>query len=190
MRKGFTLVRTLLRKNLASVQHGFTLVELLIVIALISSLAGLFVGGFRSSQAKGRDVKRKSDLKEIANALELLASDYHKYPDDSNGVIKACPFDPSGGTSTDCAWGVGSLTDGATIYLKTLPKDPDSNLSYFYRIVASSGNQKFQIFTHLENSKDKDCIGGDCASPAGISYFCGSSICNFAVTSSNTDYSE
>ena len=57
------------------VKKGFTLVELLIVMAIISILATLIVGGFRSSQMRGRDGARKSDLKQISNALELFYSD-------------------------------------------------------------------------------------------------------------------
>lgn len=171
-------------------KKGFTLVELLVVMAILSSLVALVAGGFRSAQIRGRDAQRKSDLKQIANAVELLFSDYNQYPEDSNGAVSACPFDPSGSTSTVCTWGTGSLTDGKTVYLKTLPKDPSSGLNYYYRTVPGSNNLKFQIFTHLENKKDGSCIGSSCTAPGGISYMCGSGICNFAVTSSNTDYSE
>lgn len=171
-------------------KKGFTLVELMIVMAILSSLVGLVAGGFRSAQIRGRDAQRKSDLKQIANALELLFTDYSQYPDDSSGAVVACPFDATGTTSTVCPWGTGTLTDGKTVYLKNLPKDPSSGLSYFYRVVPGSNNLKFQIFTHLENKEDGACIGDNCTTPPGITYLCGSSICNFAATSSNTDYSE
>src|SRR3972149_126604 len=103
---------------------GFTLIELLIVMAILSSLVGLVAGGFRSSQMRGRDAQRKSDLKQIANALELLSSDHNKYPDDAAGLLKACPFDAAGITSTNCLWGSGSMSDGKTSYLKEMPEDP------------------------------------------------------------------
>lgn len=170
-------------------KKGFTLVELMIVMAILSSLVGLVAGGFRSAQIRGRDAQRKSDLKQIANALELFTSDYNKYPDDTGGVIVACPYN-SGGISIPCAWGSGSFNDVKTVYLKTVPKDPSSGLSYLYRIVPGSNNLKFQIFTHLENKEDGACIGDNCTAPPGITYMCGGSICNFAVTSSNTNYSE
>lgn len=171
-------------------KKGFTLIELMIVMAILSSLVGLVAGGFRSAQVRGRDAQRKSDLKQIANALELLFTDYKKYPDDSSGAIVACPFDPVGTASTSCPWGTGSLTDNKTIYLKDVPKDPGKGLSYFYRVVPNSNNLKFQIFAHLENEKDGACITGNCTAPVGITYMCGASICNFAVTSSNTNYAE
>ena len=59
---------------------------------------------------------------------------------------------------------------------------------HYYRVVDVGTNQKFQLFAHLENSKDQDCLGGNCqnpAVPAGVT--CGSGIrCNFAVVSPNT----
>lgn len=172
-------------------KKGFTLVELMIVMAILSTLVGLIGNGFRSSQIRGRDARRKSDLKQVAGALELLVSDHGRYPDgESAGQIKACPFDPLGTTSTACPWGLGQMSDGKTLYFKKMPQDPASGISYFYRVPLGSSNQKFQIFAHLENTKDGDCIGGSCESPPQPNYNCGTKICNFAVTSSNTDYSE
>lgn len=172
-------------------KKGFTLVELMIVMAILSTLVGLIGSGFRSSQIRGRDAKRKSDLKQISAALELLVSDHGNYPNgDAAGKIEACPFDASGGTSSACSWGVGDMSDGKTLYLKKVPQDPASGISYFYRVPSGSNNQKFQIFAHLENTKDGDCLGGNCESPPQPNYNCGTKTCNFAVTSSNTDYSE
>ena len=54
---------------------GFTLVELLVVISIISTLVTMAVVSFRSSQFRARDVQRKSDLRQYQNALELYAND-------------------------------------------------------------------------------------------------------------------
>lgn len=146
-------------------RKGFTLIELLIVMAIISVLASILITSFRSSQARARDVARKNDLKEVANALELYYSDYNKYPNTLN-------------------WGT-EFTDGKTTYFKVLPKDPVDSQYYFYRIVDSPSNQKFQLFTHLENDQDQSII----TTP----YTCGSisgTMCNFSITSSNTTPTE
>ena len=77
-----------------SVKKGFTLVELLVVISIISILAVIALGGFQSTQRKERDGQRKSDLKQIANALEVVYYDHGRYPDSNNdGDILACPYD-------------------------------------------------------------------------------------------------
>jgi len=144
-------------------KKGFTLVELLVVMAILGVLVTVTLGSFRSSQARGRDAQRKSDLKQISSALELYYSDYGKYPD------------------APLPWG-GEFTDGKTIYFKIVPVDPVDDYDYFYRVPDAPGNQAFQLFAFLENTEDPDII------PTAQS--CGSKICNFAITSPNTTPSE
>lgn len=174
---------------------GFTLVELLVVMAILAVLVTLIAGGFRTAQMRGRDAKRKSDLKELANSLELYFSDHRAYPSvegDTAGRILGCPA-PAG----LCDWGNSEFTDGNTVYFKVVPEDPVSGQSYVYR--AFSNNQKFQLYAHLENPKDKNCLPDateepNCELPVlgtgGSLANCGTGICNFAVTSANTTPTE
>lgn len=139
------------------------MVELLVVIAILGVLVTIALVSFRSSQARGRDTQRKSDLKQVSSALELYYSDYNKYPD-------------------SLTWG-SEFTDGSTVYFKVLPIDPSSGQNYLYRLVDSPANQKYQLFARLENAEDPSIIT--------TSYSCGTSIpCNFSVTSTNTTPSE
>lgn len=165
---------------------GFTLVELLVVIAILGILATIGLVTFSSSQMRGRDAQRKSDLKQISSALEIYYNDYDEYLGSLNGLILGCPTT----TATSCTWGLGQVKDANTVYLKTVPKDPSSNLNYYYRSVTVEGisQQGFQLYAHLENSQDtSSCIGGNCGVhsdlPAGVT--CGSVSCNFAITSPN-----
>jgi len=165
---------------------GFTLVELLVVMAILGVLTTLIAGGFRTAQLRGRDAQRKSDLKEIANALAIFQSDHGIYPSDSLGLIMGCPYDPSTSTGVACIWGEGHFTDGSTTYFSKMPGDPINSLYYVYRVVPGSSNQKFQVFARLENPKDQNCLGGDCSSPP-VTVSCGTDNCNFAITSPNTN---
>lgn len=159
--------------------RGFTLVELLVVISILGILASVGLVAFTSAQMRGRDAQRKSNLKEISSALELYYSDYGKYPDSVNNEIGGCPST----LVTACVWGTGEFTDTKTIYFKVLPKDPSASQSYYYRIVDSGTNQKYQMFAHLENTQDPDLIT--------VNQSCGSGItCNFALTSPNTKPTE
>jgi len=177
------------------VKKGFTLVELLVVMAIIAILATLIVGGFRSSQMRGRDAERKSDLKQISSALEIFYSDYGKYPPASGTQVAACSYNPGTGAAGACTWGTGEFkdVDGSgntkTTYFKTIPKDPASGQTYVYKV---SGTQnKYQLYAHLENTQDKNCIGGNCVVVPGITDTCGGTlVCNFAVTSVNTTATE
>lgn len=162
------------------IQRAFTLVELLVVISIIGVLASIGLVAFSSAQARSRDAQRKSDLKQIASALELYYSDYGQYPSgNGSGQILGCPSTTSGA----CVWGddTAQFTDGKTVYFKKLPKDSSLGQVYFYKTVAvaSVANSGFQIYAHLENLQDASIIS------TGVS--CGTGInCNFGVSSSNT----
>lgn len=162
-----------------SSKKGFTLVELLVVMGIIGILASLAVGNFRTTQMRGRDAQRKSDLKQISNALELFYADYGRYPTVSSGKMLACNYVPATGSGTVCNWGASSFSDGKTVYFKLLPADPSSGRTYTYNIVAGSNNQKYQLFARLENTQDQDCISNNCALNP-----------NFAITSANTSATE
>ena len=167
-------------KNNRGLFGGFTLIELLVVLVILGVLATVGLTFFTSSQMRGRDSKRKSDLKQVATALELYYSDVGAYPISSGGKIVGCPS----GTGT-CAWGSSEFTDGKTTYMKIVPSDPSGGRSYYYRTVTvnSAANQGFQLYAGLENPED----------PARITttYPCGGSVtCNFAVTSANVSPTE
>ncbi len=61
-------------------QSGFTIIELLIVIAIIGILATLVLTNFQGAQAKGRDTVRKSDINSLYQKLEEYYNENGTYP--------------------------------------------------------------------------------------------------------------
>jgi prepilin-type N-terminal cleavage/methylation domain-containing protein len=61
-------------------QTGFTLLELLIVIAIIGLFAAISIGSLTDGYSSARDAKRFAEVRNIVNALELYYADYGKYP--------------------------------------------------------------------------------------------------------------
>jgi len=59
---------------------AFTLIELLIVIAIIGILSSVVVVSMGNTRAKARDARRMSDMRQILLALELYYDSYGKYP--------------------------------------------------------------------------------------------------------------
>lgn len=87
-------------------QKGFTLIEILIVVAIIGILASVALVGLRPVQSKGRDARRISDLRQVQAALELYFSKNGQYP-----------------AATDWCALTTTLT-GASIGVSKVPNDP------------------------------------------------------------------
>jgi prepilin-type N-terminal cleavage/methylation domain-containing protein len=66
--------------RLLKTKKGFTLIELMIVIAIISVLAVTLVPQLTGAQARSRDAGRVSSLKNITAVLETYYSDEGKFP--------------------------------------------------------------------------------------------------------------
>lgn len=128
-------------------QKGFTLIELLIVIAIIGILATIVTVSLGASQQRARDVQRKSDLKQIQNALEVYFNNTNAhYPSASSGRI----VDVSALT-----WGTNWPN-----YIRVLPKDPlFTTEQYCYDVVGApqpATPDRYQLYAKLENSNDAD----------------------------------
>jgi len=59
---------------------GFTLVELLVVVAVLGLLTGMVVVSIRHVKAKARDSQRVADITSLSTALGLYHNDFNAYP--------------------------------------------------------------------------------------------------------------
>ena len=89
---------------------GFTLVELMIVVAIIGVLAVTLLPVLNGAQERARDGGRVASLNNIATALATFNSDQGQFPNsalaaptaDDTGTVK-CLSNSSGSTATDLA---------------------------------------------------------------------------------------
>ena len=66
---------------------GFTMVELMIVIAIIGVLAVALIPTLTGAQAKSRDTARVSILTNASTSITSYASDVGAYPATNNGCL-------------------------------------------------------------------------------------------------------
>ncbi len=78
-------------------RRGFTIVELLIVIALMGILLTLSVVNLRSTQINSRDTERKTDIDTIASQLEI----FYRVGTDNSLVLGRYPSTAELDNSTD-----------------------------------------------------------------------------------------
>lgn len=64
---------------------AFTLIELLIVVAIIAILAAIAVPNFLEAQTRAKVSRVKADMRTLATALEAYAVDNNRYPPGSLG---------------------------------------------------------------------------------------------------------
>lgn len=111
-----------------SSKKGFTLIEMLIVIAIIGVLASVVLIGLGPVQRRGRDARRISDLREAQNALELYFSKCSYYPGSSQSG-DTC----SARTGSPSDWaGLRTAITESNLGVNQIPNDPSVGRSYVY----------------------------------------------------------
>jgi prepilin-type N-terminal cleavage/methylation domain-containing protein len=103
-------------------QQAFTLIEILVVVAIVGLLGTIILTALSNARLKGRDAKRISDLNTISKALELYLDENGFYPPSPagyDGPGYAYSYETSG------SW--ADLETELAPYLIQLPTDPLNN---------------------------------------------------------------
>lgn len=135
-------------------RRGFTFVEILIVVGLLTILFSMGVGSYSSIQKKARDDRRRADIEQIRAALEMYRSTNNAYP-------TAFPTPTPG-----LAFG-SPLSDVLNTYLQKIPQDPTNpNRTYYY---STSGND-YTLAAQLEGTSS--CTSAPGGNSCGTGYAC------------------
>jgi type II secretion system protein G len=88
-------------------ERGFTLIELMIVVAIIAILAGILIPNFVNARSQAQTAACESNMRSIATALELYYADNQVYPTAAGAAVAPALF-----------------TTNGVAYLNNTPKDP------------------------------------------------------------------
>jgi general secretion pathway protein G len=110
-------------KSTIKQQQGFTLIEIMVVIAILGLLAVIVVQNLRGATDRAKRTKAMADLAELKTALDRYYIDQGSYPTTDQG-LQALVSPPSQN---------GADPEG---YVKHIPNDPWNN-PYVYQ---SDGN--------------------------------------------------
>lgn len=146
---------------------GFTLLELLITVAIIAMLSAVAISSFTYLQKNSRDTRRMSDLKVIQSALEQYRADQGFYPTTFAFV----------NSLTNQVGRPPPLPSSVVTYLNKIPKDPISasrgGVGYTYLYLAFPNNlscdnssnslcTRYCIYANLEVIPDLSDRPGQC----------------------------
>lgn len=146
-------------------KKSFTLIEVLIIILILGVLSSVIYSNFITSIKKGRDARRKTDLKQIQNALEMYYEDKKIYPTQIFFGNKLCE--------------TNLCNNGEKIYMQKVPNDPNSNFVYFYQ----SDGTFYRLYSCIENNLDN---GPGVNQNGYINTNCGGcGLCKFEIVSPN-----
>lgn len=72
-------------------KRGFTLIEILVVVAIIALLAAILFPAFATARGKARSASCQSNLKQLGAAMAMYIQDYERYPHAVDPADKFAP---------------------------------------------------------------------------------------------------
>lgn len=118
---------------------GFSLLELMVVVVILSVLALVIVPRVIDRPDQARAVRAQSDIAAIASAVKLYRLDNYRYPTTEQGL--AALVQKPGGDPVPANWAENG-------YMDRLPKDPWGQP---YHYLSPGVHGEFDIFTYGAN---------------------------------------
>lgn len=87
-------------KRDTSHHYAFTLIEILVVAAIISLISSIIVSSTNEARSSARDAQRQTDLNSIRSGMAIFFDNNDRYPSsytelENSGVMAQIPTDPT-----------------------------------------------------------------------------------------------
>lgn len=143
---------------------GFTLLELIVNVAVVATLSAIAIPAYISFRDKAKIAQAKSDVRNIQLAIEQLANDTNKWPGPSDvGVTTGKRVWDLNSDDAGLAQGSKKFTNWRGPYMQSVPKDPWGS-DYFFDGNYTVGGTKYAVIGSFgpnkccQNSSDSDDI--------------------------------
>lgn len=141
--------------------RGFTLIEILVAIAVIAILSGVVISNLSSARSRSHEVYRRAELKRLQLVLEAYLNDNNAYPSTLNylGEIKWWGMSVNGGNRTTS--GANAYIPGLTpTYISVLPADPSGDTIGWSGFLYISDGTHYKLLSHV-NGPEKFPSAGE-----------------------------
>lgn len=124
---------------------GFTLIEILVVVAVIGMLSAVILVSLNQARARGRDARRKADMIQVHKALELYANDNNGAFPSTGGAWWGVSVNGGNRTTSGVNAYIPSLTPN---YIRVLPTDPRGITTAWSGYIYRSDGTSFKFVSH------------------------------------------
>ena len=127
-------------------RSAFTLIELLIVVAIIAILAAIAVPNFLEAQVRSKVSRTKADMRTVATGLESYGVDHNAYPPPwdfahplgSWGTLNEPPFHSR----------IPSHLTTPIAYMTSIPKDPFISFEQFLSWAPKDISERYVYYNY------------------------------------------
>lgn len=105
----------------SSGEHGFTLIEIMVVLTIIGILVTIAQPSLTRSIIKAREAVLKEDLFQMRDAIDQFYADKGKYPDTLKDLV--------------------NTQEGTRSYLRDVPRDPFTGADDWIIVAPESGEE-------------------------------------------------